>query len=568
MDVIPSNVKRLIPRSHESIMTSDLSHQQAALIQLNNSLLKKYMPRGKNKQADKAALDLFLTVNARCALWEPDETSYHYHTMLRARDKLRNRIYSGPLQASRLTLAETLGRLVPGPGSSIGTKNTDFVGKLFHGQLTTYDSSLWEFYRRHVGTMWRLAEEVRRRIHGPCVVVDASRMTFARKNFDISRVINTEANLNMLFQLGMGDIMEDCLEDWFNINLSKQPDINRFLARLGSIDGSYATVDLKSASDCNSRSFMKWFLPPATFNTLSSISAKCIKLPGVEQPVDLNIFSTMGNGFTFPLQTIVFSSIVEAAYEELGLTTFNSGRQPAFSVFGDDIVCVRSAYHKVLSLLEWCGFIVNRDKSFNDGSFRESCGRDYYKGRDVRGVYIKKLHHETHYYSVFNALSRWAVVHGVDLGPVLRYLKGLVVFRPVPFDAADSAGIKCPLSLSGLHANKFGLVRYKFYAPVPRRRSTKAYETNPFALNVAAVGGYLEGTGTKPGGIKGIFQFDSLWKPFPGQTPTGQITLRDKPDGDPQVKLKCELTSSWDWVPHKGLIALDYFRMLYDVILP
>lgn len=565
MDVIPVILKTLLPPSNESIITSDLSPSQVALLQLHNSLLKKYQPQGKNQNADKAALDLFIESNEQCKLWEPDEQSYYFDIMLDARCRLHRRFYGGELQAPVISLNKAMDRLRPGPGSSQGTKHTDFLRKLFHSELTTYDSSLWQYYRESLPTLWKLAEKVRQRQYGSATTVTASKLTFAKKNFDISRVINTEANLDMLFQLGIGSLMEDCLKDWFNIDLSQQPTINRFLARLGSIYSSHATIDLKSASDLNSDNFMKWFLPPVMYKTLDTVRAKCIELPNGNM-YKLGTFSTMGNGFTFPLQTIVFASIVEAAYHSMSIPIDNNGQVPAFSVFGDDIICVERAYSKVIGALEWCGFRVNKDKSFNTGSFRESCGQDFFKGHDVRGVYIKKFYHETHYYSIFNRLTRWSIRNCIDLGNILRHLKGLALFRPVPFDEQDIAGIKCSLSMSSLRSNCRGAIRYKCLRIRPNRKSTKDYETNPAAVELAAVGCFIGGTASQSGVTTGILANDSVFRPFKDGKPVGAFTIRSNPDGVPNVKAVRASTPSWDFVPHKGLTILDYDIVLADVI--
>jgi len=568
MDVIPATLKSLLPAAHESIICSDLSPKQVALMQLHNSLVKKYEPTGDNKDADAAALDLFIESNKQCGLWEPDESSYHYLTMCRARDLLKSRFFSGPLQAPRWSLNLALDRLRPGPGSSRGSKHTDFIGKLFHSELTTYDKHLWKYYKDNIPILWKAAENKRQVQYGECCIVKSSKLTFAKKNFDISRVINTEALVEMLFQLGLGDLMEDCLMDWFNINLSKQPTINRFLAKLGSIYGSHATVDLKSASDLNSTRFMNWFFDRRMLQPLDTVRAKCIELPD-GSILNLETYSTMGNGFTFPLQTIVFACIVEAAYHELRIPTDNSGAIPAFSVFGDDIICVAKAYDKVLALLEWCGFRVNKQKSFNTGSFRESCGEDFFKGHNVRGVYIKRFHHETHKFSVFNRLTRWSIRNGVDLSDILRHIKGLVDFRPVPFDESDAAGIKTPYSMSGLHRRRDGSVRFKRWKAVPNRKSSRRYECNPIALEIAALGGYLTGSSRLTSSLRNggwMLPFHSIFKPMPDTVPVGSVTLRDSPGGDPKVKLKRGLTHSWDWIPHKGLTTLDYEITLFNIL--
>lgn len=108
MDAIPVILKSLLPRSTESIICSDLSPKQVALIQLHESIVKKYEPTGENQAADKAALDLFIESSELCKLWEPDESSYHYSTMCRARELLKRRFFGGELQAPRVTLAKAL----------------------------------------------------------------------------------------------------------------------------------------------------------------------------------------------------------------------------------------------------------------------------------------------------------------------------------------------------------------------------------------------------------------------------------------------------------------------------
>lgn len=491
MDVIPTTLKSLLPPSIDVNLYSDMNHQQAALVSLHSSLLKKLEPKGANVKADQAALMLFLENNARCGRYEVSSDSYFLEILKIAKSRLHEILHNGPDQSPLVSIASCFDKLRPGPGSSRGTKLTDFVGKVFCSHLTTYDQALWKYYRGNIPHNWLAAEISRSNHFGGCSVVNASKLTFAKKNYDISRVINTEASLDMLYQLALNQQICDVLLQAYNIDLSKQPTINRWLARLGSLYGSHATIDLKSASDLNSTALIKWLLPPAVYRALDTVRAKCIELPSGEI-VQLNVFSTMGNGFTFSLQTLIFASIVEACYIMRGLPTCNDGAVPAFSVFGDDIICVESVYDTVIGALEFAGHTVNRLKSFNTGLFRESCGSDFFRGRDIRGIYVKKCYHETHYFSIFNRLARWSIRNGVDLSDILRYLKGLVDFRPVPFDASDSSGIKTPLSFSGL-GYKRGIVRYLASVPKPRKISTKAYEVNPYGLAIGAIGGYLDG---------------------------------------------------------------------------
>jgi len=565
MDVIPATLKSLLPPCIDVNLYSDMSHQQAALTMLHQSLLKKLEPRGENKIADKAALELFLESNARCSRFVVDETSVYCEILEIARERLYHHIHSDELQTSAISIAKCFDRLRPGPGSSRGTKLTDFVGKVFSSRITSYDQALWQYYRESIPLVWRAAEKLRCDRYGEYSIVDASKLTFAKKNYDISRVINTEASLEMLYQLALGDQIESVLKRAYNIDLSKQPTINRFLARLGSVYGSHATIDLKSASDLNACALIKWLLPRQAYAALDTVRAKCIELPD-GQRVDLAVFSTMGNGFTFPLQTLIFAAIVEACYIAMRLPVDNTGMVPAFSVFGDDIICVESAFNLVCNVLEFAGHTVNRSKSYNSGFFRESCGKDFFKGHDIRGIYIKKCYHETHYYSIFNRLARWSIHNGVDLSHCLRYLKGLVVFRPVPFDASDSSGIKTSLSLSGLRT-KYGVTKYRALVPKPRKLSTKDYEFNHSGLLIGALGGFIEGDARRNNTIGMSHSKRTLYvsRLKDKRAWTGSFSVRDRPDGPPNVKERELSTSSWDWIPQKGLTTLDYEMLYYSL---
>jgi hypothetical protein len=89
----------------------------------------------------------------------------------------------------------------------------------------------------------------------------------------------------------------------------------------------------------------------------------------------------MGNGFTFPLETLIFWALAACCVrpEDVGKV----------SVYGDDIIVPTYAYALLTEVLVAAGFLVNSKKSFVDGPFRESCGRDYLSGIDIRPSYIK-----------------------------------------------------------------------------------------------------------------------------------------------------------------------------------
>jgi hypothetical protein len=91
------------------------------------------------------------------------------------------------------------------------------------------------------------------------------------------------------------------------------------------------------------------------------------------------MFSSMGNGATFCLETLIFAAACYAV---------GSRR---FRVYGDDVIIEPECYDEYLRLTRFLGFSINHDKTFRDGPFRESCGLDVWNGVDVTPVYIRGL---------------------------------------------------------------------------------------------------------------------------------------------------------------------------------
>jgi hypothetical protein len=89
----------------------------------------------------------------------------------------------------------------------------------------------------------------------------------------------------------------------------------------------------------------------------------------------------MGNGYTFTLETLIFTAAVRAV----------GSRQ--YAVYGDDIILESSLAPSLVRLLRFLGFTTNDAKSFTnpDSRFRESCGADYYRGVLVTPFYLREL---------------------------------------------------------------------------------------------------------------------------------------------------------------------------------
>jgi len=108
---------------------------------------------------------------------------------------------------------------------------------------------------------------------------------------------------------------------------------------------------------------------------------------------DVNIcyemFSSMGNGFTFELESLIFYALAKATCEAEGLSVFEQTR--SITVFGDDIIIPQICYSSFCSNLKLFGFEPNLEKSFSEGFFFESCGADYYRSVDVRPFFLRRI---------------------------------------------------------------------------------------------------------------------------------------------------------------------------------
>lgn len=203
------------------------------------------------------------------------------------------------------------------------------------------------------------------------------RLEFVPKNAKTYRAIVVEPVLNGLLQAGIGSYMARRLRI-AGIDIKDQTK-NKQLARSASISGAWATLDLSSASDTISRLLVKYLVPEDWYTLLNA--ARSAEVSYQSETFVLEKFSSMGNGFTFPLETLLFWALTVSA----------SGRPEDVGVYGDDIICPADKAEDVIRLLAFCGFSTNKEKSFITGPFRESCGGDYYLGVDIRPYYQKHL---------------------------------------------------------------------------------------------------------------------------------------------------------------------------------
>lgn len=210
-----------------------------------------------------------------------------------------------------------------------------------------------------------------------------SRLICVPKSVDKRRTICSEPTTLQFYQQGVKNALVDYIDR--HPYLSRRiclshPELNVQLARQGSIDGSFATIDLSSASDTISLGMISAAFAGTWLKTalLATRSTHCDTGRSV---IQLNKAFAMGSALCFPCECIIFAAICE-----LGIRLCDADPDTSkYRVYGDDIVIETEYASAVITVLECTGFRVNRSKSFTSPTtrFRESCGGDFYRGMDA-----------------------------------------------------------------------------------------------------------------------------------------------------------------------------------------
>lgn len=244
-------------------------------------------------------------------------------------------------------------------------------------------------------------------------VVKGNRVTTVPKTALVDRTIAIEPSVNVMLQKGVDYYLKSRLLP-HGINLHDQS-LGWQFAKQGSVSGSHATIDLSGASDCVSMAVVELLFPSDWVGLLDDLRSKYYYLGGDWHRYEK--FASMGNATTFPVETTIFFAIARTC------TDFCGGGEVV--VYGDDIIVPRNSFLLTMEVLGLLGFFPNPDKSYGTGSFRETCGRDYYKGVDVRPIYVDKWpKDERGVYNLYNRLLNNR--QGVPYDRALSYLFSLV----------------------------------------------------------------------------------------------------------------------------------------------
>ncbi len=169
---------------------------------------------------------------------------------------------------------------------------------------------------------------------------------------------------------------------------------NQRLAALGSCGAGLATLDLSEASDRVANWLVEELFAdfPHFLEGIQACRSTRASLPD-GRIITLVKFASMGSALTFPIEAMVFTSIVLSSVCEVRSLPLNASSlrslRGTVRVYGDDIIVPDDCAERVALDLETFGFKVNRHKSFWTGEFRESCGKEYWRGRDVSHVKVR-----------------------------------------------------------------------------------------------------------------------------------------------------------------------------------
>lgn len=218
------------------------------------------------------------------------------------------------------------------------------------------------------------------------------------KNSKTDRTIAIEPGLNLWFQKGIGSMIRRRLRR-VGIDLNSQSR-NQKLAFSSSLDGNLATVDFSAASDSISISTVQELLPDRWFTLMNQFRSLYGSVKD-GSPFRYEKFSSMGNGFTFELESLIFFAIASC------VTSYLHEKNSDVSVYGDDVILPVRCFNLFQKVCELYGFTVNTEKSFSSGWFRESCGEHYFRGLDCKPYFLRSMiKNENDIYLCANTIRR------------------------------------------------------------------------------------------------------------------------------------------------------------------
>jgi hypothetical protein len=272
-----------------------------------------------------------------------------------------------------------------------GTRETV---KFFFGQVLPGDAILRRILKNHkIGT---LKEQLN---------TTYLNLVEVPKTWKAYRLITPLTLIGLFFSYGVGRVVTSRLRD-AGLDISTLQQRHRKWVKTFSRTRSHATADLSAASDSITSELLNRILPRPWYRLVRKTFVRHLVIG--DQRCSTASVLPMGNGATFPVETLVFYCIIKAIGELTGV-------KGIYSVYGDDLIYPSKLHKYVVAVFPQLHLKLNLDKTFVNHPFRESCGADYYRGQDVRPYFIKgdsegltRVRYEAFLYKVYNGLTlRW-----------------------------------------------------------------------------------------------------------------------------------------------------------------
>lgn len=282
------------------------------------------------------------------------------------------------------------------------------------------------------------------------VEIEELQATLVAKRWNSRRLICPNTGIGGLYTNGLGRVIEDRLRRR-GYDIKNLTEVHKKLACQASRTNALVTCDQSTASDNITVGLAERLLPIRWFR--ACVNGRIPRMRVGDNEIHMVTLSTMGIGYTFPLQTLIFLALAHGCllhFEASGRVV----KDRTISCFGDDLIFPKEIYELVGHVFERLGLVINHNKTFASGPFRESCGGDYHNGCDVRPAFLpaggKLTRNEylSFLYKCFNLLKlRWHMYEiRLTLETILEEIRS-IRNKPhiVPPSFGDDSGLKLDL---------------------------------------------------------------------------------------------------------------------------
>lgn len=288
-------------------------------------------------------------------------------------------------------------------------------------------------------------------------LAEASHVSLVPKDHRGKRIIAAEPVCHQFLQQGVAARLTRAVLHSFPLSLAvdlARPELNQERAQYASLRNELATVDLSDASDTVRVRHIEDMLStlPRVRDLLLNVRTRWVQ--SSLRTSEITTAFPMGSALCFPVETAVYAWIAITAISAQD----PFARQPVtkkliaeiirdskLRVYGDDIIVHQKYAPLVVEALTLAGMKPNRLKCCLNTLFKESCGGDYYGGRNVVALRPRALpgSSEVTADGLIQQAGNFANEGYLNAACFLWYLASSRTHYPVPVLRTDSTSPGC-----------------------------------------------------------------------------------------------------------------------------